>query len=264
VLLLRWHLGSDRLEPGQWFKGRIYERRCDLSPSGDLLIYFAAKHRGPLPSWTAISKPPYLTALALWPKGDAWGGGGVFDSELSVLLNHRPGEEKLADGFRLKKRMRVSPYGAYPGRGEDFPIYHSILLRNGWSLLDEGECGEPNWRAKVAWTYTRPMVYEKTTRDGRRLQMLIKGVSQKNDPWYWIDFAVLDQSGTQLLSLPRTDWADWHGEDLLLAKNGKLFRLSKRNFGRYPNDGHEALKLVADVSALKFEERVAPRKAAAW
>src|SRR5262249_25498999 len=51
-------------------QGRIYERRCDLTPAGDRLVYFAASFRQPLHSWTAISRPPYLTALALWPKGD--------------------------------------------------------------------------------------------------------------------------------------------------------------------------------------------------
>ena len=72
--VIRWNTATDTFDAGQWFKGRIYERRCDLSPSGEKLIYFAAKHhlaRNPDPSyrssWTAISKIPYLTALALWP-----------------------------------------------------------------------------------------------------------------------------------------------------------------------------------------------------
>jgi hypothetical protein len=132
VLLIKWNLGSDTLEYGQWFKGRIYERRCDLSPSGDLLLNFAAKYKEPLRSWSAISKPPFLTALAMWAKGDGWGGGGLFDTELSIQLNHRPGEEVLAEGFRLKKSMRIALYGARPGWGEDFPIYHQPELeRNG-------------------------------------------------------------------------------------------------------------------------------------
>ncbi|EGF90901.1 hypothetical protein ABI_23130 [Asticcacaulis biprosthecium C19] len=68
VLLLTWDLESDTLTAGQWFKGRIYERRCDLSPDGELLCYFAAKHHGRPGTWTAISRPPYLKALALWEK----------------------------------------------------------------------------------------------------------------------------------------------------------------------------------------------------
>src|SRR5262249_39683455 len=58
---------------GQWFNGRIYERRCDLSPSGKRLIYFAASYKAPYAIWTAVSRLPFLTAVTLWPKGDGWG-----------------------------------------------------------------------------------------------------------------------------------------------------------------------------------------------
>ncbi len=44
VQLIAWDTATDRLVPGQWFHGRIYERRSDLSPCGRMLIYLAAKH----------------------------------------------------------------------------------------------------------------------------------------------------------------------------------------------------------------------------
>jgi hypothetical protein len=251
VLLVKWHLDSDKLEYGQWLKGRIYERRCDLSPSGNLLIYFAASFKPPLYSWTAISKPPFLTALAFWPKGDTWGGGGIFESETFVQLNHRPEQHVLAHGFRLKNNMRVAPYGSRPGGGEDFPIYHSLLLRNGWTIIDKGETG-------------KPITYEKVSSGGRRLQMQIRGAGKKMDTWYRIDHVVLDEAGHQLFTLPRTSWADWDDRDLLFAKECKLFRLRRKNFSSYLNHGDKALKLVADLSTLKFEEKVAPHKATKW
>jgi len=72
VRVILWHTDTDKFENGQWLKGRIYGERCALSPDGSLFVYFAsqqhkrqADYRG---TWTAISKPPYLTALALWPK----------------------------------------------------------------------------------------------------------------------------------------------------------------------------------------------------
>jgi hypothetical protein len=68
VRLIAWNTDTDTFEGGQWLKGRIYERRCDLSPDGRYLIYFAANHKSPIYSWTAISRLPYLTALAFWPK----------------------------------------------------------------------------------------------------------------------------------------------------------------------------------------------------
>src|SRR3954454_10755262 len=55
VQLIKWNLDNDTFEFGQWFKGRVYERRCDLSPAGTLLIYFAATYKEPLRSWTAVS-----------------------------------------------------------------------------------------------------------------------------------------------------------------------------------------------------------------
>src|SRR5687767_3160857 len=68
VLVLRWDRRDDTFRAGQWFNGRIYEHRCDLSPSGEHLLYFAASYHEPYYSWTAVSRPPFLTALALWPK----------------------------------------------------------------------------------------------------------------------------------------------------------------------------------------------------
>jgi hypothetical protein len=76
VQLIRWDTKTDTFEPGQWFHGRVYERRCDLSPDGSLLVYFAQKisarslkDKEYTYAWTAISKPPYLTALALLAQG---------------------------------------------------------------------------------------------------------------------------------------------------------------------------------------------------
>lgn len=264
VRLIKWQLGSDRLEEGQWLKGRVYERRCDLSPSGELLIYFAAKHTGPLGTWTAISKPPYFTALALWPKGDAWGGGGLFDSELNIALNHKPENLELGDGFRLKKNMRVRPYGHYPGRGEDFPIYHSLLVRGGWSLLDEGDPGSYRSKGRLAWEYARPMIYERKTKAGHTLRMLFRGIGQRDGAWYWTDYCLLDDSGRTLADLPHTDWADFDDGDLVFAKDGCLFRLERKNFSRYASVGADALKLIGDLTAQRFEAVAAPSTARAW
>jgi hypothetical protein len=36
VALVAWDTDRHAFELGQWFHGRIYERRCDLSPSGEL------------------------------------------------------------------------------------------------------------------------------------------------------------------------------------------------------------------------------------
>ena len=60
--LILWHTDTDTFDHGAWFRGRIYEERCDLSPDGQLFVYFAlqgrkwgSEYKG---SWTAVSRPP--------------------------------------------------------------------------------------------------------------------------------------------------------------------------------------------------------------
>ena len=44
VAVIGWNLADDIFSLGQWFRGRIYGYRCDLSPDGRYLVYFAAKY----------------------------------------------------------------------------------------------------------------------------------------------------------------------------------------------------------------------------
>ncbi len=44
VAVIGWDRSNDTFTLGQWLRGRIYPLRCDLSPSGKHLIYFAAKY----------------------------------------------------------------------------------------------------------------------------------------------------------------------------------------------------------------------------
>jgi hypothetical protein len=90
--LIRWNTAKDEFEYGAWFKGRIYEERCDLSPDGELFVYFALQdsrwqtsYHG---AWTAVSRAPWLHALALWPEGSTWGGGGRFVADRELILRN--------------------------------------------------------------------------------------------------------------------------------------------------------------------------------
>ena len=88
--LIQWQTRRDAFTHGAWIKGRIYEDRCDLSPDGRLFVYFLLKgNRGGSSlthAWTAISRPPWLHALALWPQGTTYGGGGRFVDNRSIAL----------------------------------------------------------------------------------------------------------------------------------------------------------------------------------
>ena len=42
--ILEWDLNADKFKLGQWFYGSFYPYRCDISPDGRHLVYFAAKY----------------------------------------------------------------------------------------------------------------------------------------------------------------------------------------------------------------------------
>ncbi|MCU9848562.1 hypothetical protein OEZ60_11120 [Defluviimonas sp. WL0024] len=79
--LILWHRDTDTFEDGQWLKHKVYPERCDLSPDGRHFLYFALNGDWSGVSegaYSALSRPPYFTALALFPEGSTWGGGGRF------------------------------------------------------------------------------------------------------------------------------------------------------------------------------------------
>jgi hypothetical protein len=92
--VILWQTRRDTFSHGAWFKGRIYEDKCDLSPDGSLFVYFV--HQGSrggtefTHAWTAVSRPPWLHALVLWPQGTTYGGGGQFTAprELYGVSEH--------------------------------------------------------------------------------------------------------------------------------------------------------------------------------
>ena len=264
VLLLRWNTADDTFEHGQWLRGRIYERRCDLSPQGDLLLYFAANWRPPYQSWSAISRPPFLKALALWPKGDGWGGGGHFESGNKILLNHAATEMALAPGLTVPRWMKIQPFGDRPGWGEDDPVWSARLERDGWNLVSYPADTRHDFRAKVAWEFSPPIAWDKPNPVYPKhcsLQMALTGIKERDGPWYLTDHTLIRENGRQD-RLGRTDWADWsHSGDLLFAMDGCLFRLAC-------NNGHlddlELARKIADLTQLKFEPVKAPETASLW
>jgi hypothetical protein len=88
--LTLWDTERDVFTEGSWFHGRIFAERCDLSPDGRLFVYSAYQGGRSRSSytdcWTAVSRPPWLHALALWPIGTTYGGGGRFAGPRRLIL----------------------------------------------------------------------------------------------------------------------------------------------------------------------------------
>ncbi len=91
VGLFGWNRHTNEITLGQWLKGKIFPKRCDISPDGKHIIYFASDYsranQESTATWTAISRFPYLKALDFWTNGDSWNGGGLFQSNNKYLLH---------------------------------------------------------------------------------------------------------------------------------------------------------------------------------
>jgi hypothetical protein len=91
--MILWHRNSDAFEDGQWIRNKVYAGGGSLSPDGAHFLYFALDGRWSSVthgSYTALSRPPYWTALALFPGGDRLGGGGVFLDNVHYWVSGDP------------------------------------------------------------------------------------------------------------------------------------------------------------------------------
>ena len=282
VRLIKWHTDSDTFEFGQWFHGRIYERRCDLSPNGKLLIYFASKFNKrtleDLPTslerldarisgetvnldghytyaWTAVSKPPWLTALALWPKGDCWHGGGLFESDTALWLNHLPGLDRPHPNHIPKGlHVRANP----EAHGEDYPIYSKRLQRDGWRLEQKGECAHSRKNGRVA---KLGEVCAKACPSGSfDLLMNLTAVNSKSYGGRSVlEFCMRRSSTGQLIEIGRATWADFDQRGrLVFAKDGSLFVCEETS------SGDVALRLIHDFNDDKPMSVPPPAEATVW
>jgi hypothetical protein len=264
VQLILWDTDTDALEYGQWLKGRVYERRCDLSPDGKLFLYFAQKkHQRRVNiqeytyAWTAVSRPPYFTALALWPKGDCWNGGGSFDDNTTISLNHNPERMEPHPDHR-PKRLTVIP--GFVGKGEDSPIYSKLLTLNGWNVTQEG-VEEPNegrqwWR----WRLSEPRIWEKRHRElPFTLLMKLYGSdhNQVGDDLI-LEFVLKDERTGEMQLLNNARWADWdqRGRLVYIAK-GLLLSQSIDPRIKSPN-------VIADLNAQSPKLISTPAWAYQW
>ena len=256
VEIIHWDTATDTFTPGQWFHGRIYERRCDLSPDGGLMIYFAQKINPRTAesdytyAWTAISRPPYLTALALWPKGDCWAGGGLFLSGCEVWLNHREGAGEPHPDHRPQGLTVTLDGGGY---GEDEPILLRRLERDGWRHTQhlDAEYTRTN-RGFVTHT---PGVHRKQNPHGWQKLMMtstLSGFSARDD--YSVRYADGEEKG-----LAGAAWADWDQRGrLVFARDGRLFALAAEDIGR-----SEPRELI-NLNDHKPEPVGAPEWAESW
>lgn len=260
-----WDRKTNKVSPGQWLKGRIYERRSDISPDGKYFIYFAmngkwkSKSKG---SWTAISKTPYLKAIAFFPKGDGWNGGGLWTGMQSYWLNAGFGHEVALDTDQVR---RDTQYKFDPQYGNEcLSVYYPRLIRDGWKHIERRKVKleEPN--PFVAYD---PSFKKKYPGEGFELQDIFE--KAYNPEWtlvkiaqtgiehptgkgtYWDEHILRNDQTAEEMVLPHWEWAEVGKKKLLWAEKGKLFSGMIGKKGLVENE-------IFDFNQVSFEPLEAP------
>jgi hypothetical protein len=248
----RWDTGRDRFEAGQWFRGRIYPDKCDVSPDGKFLVYFAAKfypHADPKgigSTWTAVSRPPYLTALALWRGIGTWGGSGVFLDDRTVLVAtggwkhhpaHPPGPLCVLEYNSLKRgdpRRDVVP--CWQNEWEGIP---DLIQRT------HPQCGA--WRK----TSGRLTLQRDTERAG--------GPQYEYYPSRRRSLYTLYGKDDEPVALFEAHWADWDQQGRLVATvGGRVFE------GKLTKDRKLRWRQLAAMNEEQPSRMEAPKWAQRW
>lgn len=259
VEVIRWDTTRDTFERGQWFHGRIYERRCDLSPDGALLVYFASKFNRFTTfdtdftyAWTAVSRPPWLTALALWPKGDCWHGGGLFVDSRRLVLNHRP-EVAVPHPNHQPRGLKVTPDPA--ASGEDDPLYSRRLDRDGWVVRQDWVIEQRGYPDFFHTTTPEVRVRPQPSRPNN----LAVVMERRSDGLKYRETFSLEGSGAPVILPGGVDWLDWDQSGrLVMLHNGSLSVADVA--GRDVSPFRELVDFRADAP----EEREAPASACIW
>jgi hypothetical protein len=212
-----WHTDTDTFEHGQWIKGRVYERRSDLSADGSLFAAFVRQSRSRnmlagADSWIALSRPPNFTACAVWFVGGTYHTGAFFPDDDALWLGYRG--DTPPDVGALPSRLRVRAPRAIPyidGTAEwtERTVHFNRLLRDGWQLLDR----EPH--ASI-WERRHPSSSMSLT-----MMQRFEDYSRFGGP-YAVQYAVVLGDG-RTREVGEHSWADWdHRGRLIVARHGRL------------------------------------------
>ena len=235
VQMIKWHTDTDTFEMGQWFKGRIYERSCSLSPNGQFLIYKALgySHRIEYGSarWTGISRVPYFAPLALWPSTGRSGGGRFINDGLVAL-----------DGHTIEAHPKYQPQGL-----------RVVFLYD--NTEDLGTQIEP--KHYIQWT--RIDRFDAPNYDVFARQLPNKSVEEYCYEYPRMhEFFYVDRLTDKKYELRKATWADFDQQGrFVLAKEGKLFAGTLEN-------GELKLTELADFNGMKPDPQPAPDWAQQW
>lgn len=231
VASILWDRASGEFQLGQWLKGRIYEYRSDLSPDGRHMVYFAGP--GENGFWTALSRAPWLTALAFLSHNNTWAGGGAFTHDGRIWLT---GGRVFPDG--APDGLQKADISANSRSADRFPmgnwLYPTMMALRGWRHI-----GGEGYESRL----------EKPLADGWRMELGFE-IGRKNRSIISNRYVLL-RDGDAIETLD-WEWAEPWEDGVQFAARGAL------QFAPLTANGLGAPTLIRDFSDMEFEARRAP------
>lgn len=233
----------NKLQVGARFSGRFYPSRCDLSPDAKHFVYFvmggAQKgYKKRHYCWTAMSRPPALTALFLLPHDDTWGSGGCFLDNGQVLIEgglYDEVEKLLALHGKCFDGVKVRVRSAYVGLNEDDAL--QAPQPDGWVPVN------PVRRLLSSGTFEKR---------AKRTKLVIRehdDVARRGDYDRWL-YTLLDDRGRAVLPeelMETVTWADFDLQGRLMMGVGSQLHIYNKPRGGMAARPNRTIDLEAET-----------------
>jgi hypothetical protein len=253
----RWDVGRTSYQPGSWLRGRLYPQRCDLSPDGRYLCYFALAGRADWPpgaTYIAVSRLPWLTALVAWGTSGTWTRGGHFVDDRSTWELGTPG---AGDDAPLRGRH---------GLALTQVVSFAVERRRGWVETPDSEprSATDSWderRAEgVRVGRPRPGSPEGS---GRASPWLVAGggvAAHRSSPgWYEPPVYELREGpgGPVQSRLDDVQWADW-------SRDGRLLVATTQGRLQIRDGASLEVTWEEDLAVMEPDPQPPPAEAGTW
>lgn len=243
----RWNVEEWTYEPGAWFRGRLFPQKCDLSPDGRWLAYSAQKPSAQWPAETiyeAISRLPWLHALAAWSAGSTYTRGIRFDSEATTSDLGSPDVGDLAPCLRR--------YGLRVNGAHQF----AVERRRGWVETEDSPPRDPDdlWDEKREVRMSKPQPSGAAVLKVEGSYAAFRDDPQGREP---ACYGVVQRGDITVLE--GVQWADWAASGVLLTAT-----LEGRLEAHDWSGGAGRRLFREDLSSLRPAPEPAPEWALEW
>jgi hypothetical protein len=215
----RWDPEAGILQAGSWIHANLYPQRCDLSPDGRWLAYFTLRARAGWAAggtYIAISRLPWLTALAAWGTCGTWTRGLHFADDRRTWEVGEPDEGEIEP---LRRNHRL-------GLELTRPAAFAVERRRGWTETADSppyDRGLDLWDEHRASKLTMEKPRPGSSGDTRLTVRGRYAAFRSGQPsWAEITYAVVEAGQPRVLE--RVQWADWDraGRLLVATTEGRL------------------------------------------